>query len=138
MKCLMSLAALTRVWNKDGVTDDNRLTTSWSELWVYPIPAALYLVKNLMQACYTPSSALRRGCCPLPGLRVPLACAVLHFPVRRRAQLPDPQKPEHHLNRHPLPARALMPDARCCCASPNPSRRAPAECPLLLASAGSS
>ena len=25
------------------------ISTSWSELWVYPIPAALYLVKNLLQ-----------------------------------------------------------------------------------------
>jgi hypothetical protein len=32
------------------VNEDNRLSTNWAELWVYPIPAALYLVKNLMQA----------------------------------------------------------------------------------------
>ena len=53
VKCVMSVIALMRVWNTDGVTEDNRLGTSWSELWVYPIPAALYLVKNLMQVrCY--------------------------------------------------------------------------------------
>ena len=46
---VMSFISLMRVWSRDGVTDDNRLSTSWQELWVYPIPAALYLVKNLMQ-----------------------------------------------------------------------------------------
>lgn len=49
VKCIMSLVALVQVWNRDGVNEDNRLSTNWAELWVYPIPAALYLVKNLMQ-----------------------------------------------------------------------------------------
>lgn len=48
-KMCMSLFALVQVWQKEGVTEDNRLSTTWKELWVYPIPAALYLVKNLMQ-----------------------------------------------------------------------------------------
>ncbi|KAF3684328.1 CMP-sialic acid transporter 4 [Capsicum annuum] len=50
LKCALSLAALVRIWRKDGVTDDNRLSTTWDEVKVYPIPAALYLVKNLLQA----------------------------------------------------------------------------------------
>lgn len=45
----ISFVALARVWQRDGVTDDNRISTSFSELWVYPIPAGLYLIKNLMQ-----------------------------------------------------------------------------------------
>ncbi|KAL3624330.1 hypothetical protein CASFOL_033146 [Castilleja foliolosa] len=49
LKCALSLAALTRIWRKDGVTEDNRLSTSWDEVGVYPIPAVLYLVKNLLQ-----------------------------------------------------------------------------------------
>ncbi|CAN6333231.1 unnamed protein product [Urochloa humidicola] len=49
LKCLLSLAALFRTWNHHGVTDDNRLTTSFDEVSVYPIPAVLYLVKNLLQ-----------------------------------------------------------------------------------------
>ncbi|KAL3630006.1 hypothetical protein CASFOL_022990 [Castilleja foliolosa] len=49
LKCALSLAALARIWRKDGVTEDNRLSTSWDEVSVYPIPAVLYLVKNLLQ-----------------------------------------------------------------------------------------
>ncbi|KAL7118420.1 hypothetical protein ACP275_02G000400 [Erythranthe tilingii] len=49
LKCALSLAALTRIWRIEGVTEDNRLTTTWDEVSVYPIPAALYLVKNLLQ-----------------------------------------------------------------------------------------
>ncbi|CAN6337741.1 unnamed protein product [Urochloa humidicola] len=49
LKCLLSLAALFRTWNRHGVTDDNRLTTSFDEVSVYPIPAVLYMVKNLLQ-----------------------------------------------------------------------------------------
>jgi len=49
LKCLLSLAALVRTWNRHGVTDDNRLTTSFDEVGVYPIPAVLYMVKNLLQ-----------------------------------------------------------------------------------------
>jgi len=48
-KCLISLSALFKDYNERGVNDDNRLMTTWSELWVYPIPAFLYLIKNLMQ-----------------------------------------------------------------------------------------
>ena len=48
-KMLMSLLALVKIWRTVGVNEDNRISTSWSELWVYPIPAALYLVKNLLQ-----------------------------------------------------------------------------------------
>ena len=36
-------------WNTIGVTEDNTLMTTLHEIWVYPIPALLYLIKNLMQ-----------------------------------------------------------------------------------------
>ncbi|GMH18138.1 hypothetical protein Nepgr_019979 [Nepenthes gracilis] len=49
LKCALSLAALARIWNNEGVTDDNRLSTTLEEVIVYPIPAALYLIKNLLQ-----------------------------------------------------------------------------------------
>ncbi|XP_047079202.1 CMP-sialic acid transporter 2-like [Lolium rigidum] len=49
LKCLLSLVALYRTWNSQGVTEDNRLSTSLDEVSVYPIPAALYMVKNLLQ-----------------------------------------------------------------------------------------
>ncbi|KAK1272008.1 CMP-sialic acid transporter 4 [Acorus gramineus] len=49
LKCALSLAALLRTWKSEGLTEDNRLRTSWDEINVYPIPAALYLVKNLLQ-----------------------------------------------------------------------------------------
>ncbi|GLT87216.1 hypothetical protein SLE2022_053120 [Rubroshorea leprosula] len=49
LKCALSLAALARIWKNEGVTDDNRLSTTLDEVSVYPIPAALYLVKNLLQ-----------------------------------------------------------------------------------------
>ncbi|KAJ8641059.1 hypothetical protein MRB53_017753 [Persea americana] len=49
LKCALSLLALTRIWKNEGVTEDNRLSTSLDEVIVYPIPAALYLVKNLLQ-----------------------------------------------------------------------------------------
>ncbi|CAJ1971652.1 unnamed protein product [Sphenostylis stenocarpa] len=49
LKCAISLVALGRIWKKDGVNEDNRLTTTLDEVIVYPIPAALYLVKNLLQ-----------------------------------------------------------------------------------------
>ncbi|XP_028088352.1 CMP-sialic acid transporter 4-like isoform X2 [Camellia sinensis] len=41
--------ALVRIWRNEGVTDDNRLSTTLDEVSVYPIPAALYLIKNLLQ-----------------------------------------------------------------------------------------
>ncbi|KAK4491496.1 hypothetical protein RD792_002246 [Penstemon davidsonii] len=49
LKCALSLAALARIWRTEGVTEDNRLSTTLDEVSVYPIPAALYLVKNLLQ-----------------------------------------------------------------------------------------
>lgn len=49
LKCALSLAALARIWRNEGVTEDNRLWTTVDEVSVYPIPAALYLVKNLLQ-----------------------------------------------------------------------------------------
>ncbi|KAM6540658.1 hypothetical protein CsatB_005105 [Cannabis sativa] len=49
LKCAFSLVALGRIWNNEGVTEDNRLSTTVEEVIVYPIPAALYLVKNLLQ-----------------------------------------------------------------------------------------
>ncbi|XP_031473570.1 CMP-sialic acid transporter 2-like [Nymphaea colorata] len=50
LKCVLSLLALAKIWNTDGVTEDNRVGTTLDEVKVYPIPAALYLVKNLLQA----------------------------------------------------------------------------------------
>ncbi|KAL2464490.1 CMP-sialic acid transporter 4 [Forsythia ovata] len=52
LKCAISLAALARIWRNEGVTEDNKLSTSWDEVSVYPIPAALYLIKNLLQYCF--------------------------------------------------------------------------------------
>ncbi|XP_049932256.1 CMP-sialic acid transporter 2-like isoform X2 [Nymphaea colorata] len=49
LKCALSLLALAKIWNSDGVTEDNRLGTTIDEVKVYPIPAALYLIKNLLQ-----------------------------------------------------------------------------------------
>ncbi|KAL9238337.1 hypothetical protein vseg_012770 [Gypsophila vaccaria] len=49
LKCALSLLALLRIWRKDGVNEDNRLSTTVEEVIVYPIPALLYLVKNLLQ-----------------------------------------------------------------------------------------
>ncbi|CAN6445778.1 unnamed protein product [Victoria cruziana] len=49
LKCALSLLALAKIWNSDGVTEDNRLGTTVDEVKVYPIPAALYLIKNLLQ-----------------------------------------------------------------------------------------
>ncbi|XP_007043090.2 PREDICTED: CMP-sialic acid transporter 4 [Theobroma cacao] len=49
LKCALSLAALARIWKTEGVTEDNRLRTTLDEVIVYPIPAVLYLVKNLLQ-----------------------------------------------------------------------------------------
>jgi len=49
LKCGLSLIALLRTWEREGITEDNKLITTWDEVKVYPIPAALYLVKNLLQ-----------------------------------------------------------------------------------------
>lgn len=49
LKCALSLAALVRIWRNEGVNEDNRLGTTIDEVAVYPIPAALYLIKNLLQ-----------------------------------------------------------------------------------------
>ncbi|XP_028781008.1 CMP-sialic acid transporter 4-like isoform X2 [Neltuma alba] len=49
LKCAISLIVLGKIWRTEGVTEDNRLTTTLDEVIVYPIPAALYLVKNLLQ-----------------------------------------------------------------------------------------
>ena len=49
LKLIISLVGLTRVWRAHGVTSNNSLRTSWEELLLYPIPAALYLAKNLLQ-----------------------------------------------------------------------------------------
>lgn len=49
LKCAMSLVALGRIWKNQGVTEDNKLDTTFDEVKVYPIPAFLYLVKNLLQ-----------------------------------------------------------------------------------------
>lgn len=49
LKCALSLTALAKIWQAEGITEDNRLSTTFDEVRVYPIPAALYLVKNLLQ-----------------------------------------------------------------------------------------
>lgn len=49
VKCCISLVSLVGLWRSEGKTADNTLATTWEEVKVYPIPAALYLVKNLMQ-----------------------------------------------------------------------------------------
>ncbi|MCO5599148.1 hypothetical protein L7F22_053248 [Adiantum nelumboides] len=49
LKCLISVGALLQIWQREGVTEDNRLSMSWDEVKVYPIPAMLYLVKNILQ-----------------------------------------------------------------------------------------
>lgn len=49
LKCAISLIALANAWRTQGVTEHNKLTASLKEVIVYPIPAALYLVKNLLQ-----------------------------------------------------------------------------------------
>ncbi|KAK8944036.1 CMP-sialic acid transporter 4 [Platanthera guangdongensis] len=49
LKCALSLVALFKIWRSDGITQDNKLSTSFDEVSVYSIPAALYLIKNLLQ-----------------------------------------------------------------------------------------
>lgn len=49
LKCAISIIALASAWRTEGVTEQNKLTASLKEVIVYPIPAALYLVKNLLQ-----------------------------------------------------------------------------------------
>uniref|UniRef100_A0A1D1ZFZ2 CMP-sialic acid transporter 4 n=1 Tax=Anthurium amnicola TaxID=1678845 RepID=A0A1D1ZFZ2_9ARAE len=49
LKCALSLTALWRIWRIEGVTDNNKLFASRDEITVCTIPAALYLVKNLLQ-----------------------------------------------------------------------------------------
>ncbi|KAJ4787962.1 CMP-sialic acid transporter [Rhynchospora pubera] len=49
LKCAMSVAALSRIWNSEGVSDDNKLSTTFDEVKLYPIPALLYMAKNLLQ-----------------------------------------------------------------------------------------
>jgi len=49
VKCVISFIALSQAWRREGVTEDNKLSTTWEEMKVFPIPAAIYLVKNLMQ-----------------------------------------------------------------------------------------
>ncbi|XP_039690442.1 CMP-sialic acid transporter 4 isoform X2 [Medicago truncatula] len=49
LKCAISIIALASAWRTEGVTEQNKLTASLKEVIVYPIPAALYLFKNLLQ-----------------------------------------------------------------------------------------
>ncbi|KAJ7564958.1 hypothetical protein O6H91_02G041300 [Diphasiastrum complanatum] len=49
LKCIISLVFLLQSWRREGVTEDNKLTTTLDEVKLYPIPAALYLIKNLLQ-----------------------------------------------------------------------------------------
>ncbi|KAK8967946.1 CMP-sialic acid transporter 4 [Platanthera guangdongensis] len=49
LKCVLSLVALFKIWRRDGITQDNKLSSSFDEVILYPIPAMLYLIKNLLQ-----------------------------------------------------------------------------------------
>ena len=49
VKCIISIFGLLKARSKEGVNEDNILWPSREEIQIYPIPAALYLVKNLMQ-----------------------------------------------------------------------------------------
>ena len=49
VKLLLSLAFVAQAWATEGVTEENSLRISLSELARYPVPAALYLAKNLLQ-----------------------------------------------------------------------------------------
>ena len=52
-KCVISLLFLMRQWNTIGVTEDNTLVTTLNEIWVFPVPALLYLSRT---SCSTSSS----------------------------------------------------------------------------------
>ncbi|XP_052107839.1 CMP-sialic acid transporter 2-like [Arachis duranensis] len=45
LKCAISLVALARIWKKEGVTEDNRLSITLDEVIVYPVPAVFTLSK---------------------------------------------------------------------------------------------
>ena len=49
VKLLLSLAFVAQAWAAEGVTEENTLRISLPELARYPVPAALYLAKNLLQ-----------------------------------------------------------------------------------------
>ncbi|KAJ3693352.1 hypothetical protein LUZ60_008832 [Juncus effusus] len=49
LKCGISLMFLWKIRKNDGVTEDNMLKTTFNEIKVYPIPAMLYMAKNLLQ-----------------------------------------------------------------------------------------
>ncbi|KAF6164937.1 hypothetical protein GIB67_028788 [Kingdonia uniflora] len=70
LKCALSLVALARSWSEEGVNDNNKLSTTWDEVMIYPIPAALYLVKNLLQYYIFPHV-------DAPGYQIPVFCTVL-------------------------------------------------------------
>jgi hypothetical protein len=108
LKCALSLLALTRIWKNEGVTDDNRLSTTFDEVKVFPIPAALYLFKNLLQVGCPEFVIFFCGfgrffltyvfhvnmslttCC------VTFYVAVLYFCICRRPRLSDIEELEHH------------------------------------------
>ena len=62
-KCAISVLTLLRVWQVEGVTEDNRLLTSWGELSLYPVPAVLYLAKNMLQVMLRISSRMASRIC---------------------------------------------------------------------------
>ncbi|GAB2209777.1 hypothetical protein Droror1_Dr00027001 [Drosera rotundifolia] len=47
VKCALSLTALAKIWQGESITEDS--STTFEEVRVYPIPAAHYLVKNMLQ-----------------------------------------------------------------------------------------
>lgn len=49
VKLLLSLIFVFQAWATEGVTEENSLQISLPELARYPVPAALYLAKNLLQ-----------------------------------------------------------------------------------------
>ena len=49
VKLVLSLIFVAQAWATEGVTEENSLRISLPELARYPVPAALYLAKNLLQ-----------------------------------------------------------------------------------------
>lgn len=49
VKLVLSLIFVAQAWATEGVTEENTLRISLPELARYPVPAALYLAKNLLQ-----------------------------------------------------------------------------------------
>lgn len=78
----------------------SRLSTTWDEVSVYPIPAALYLIKNLLQVGFSSScykspvkfEFLFSADCYLTIS----VLAVLHLRIRRCSRLPNTKELQHY------------------------------------------